>query len=279
MPAKPGPFDQGRQAAGRDDGPAHRTARLQAPCSRPVLIFRDADSRAVSPVIEEAKPVRILTDRDVALAPGRLRERLPGPSPVGASFMSKGVITVAPATDPSTGVLEQFGDHSRGACCWSSTPSGSPWSASWPGPTLPLRLRRPGRRVVSDGVERTEAIGRPRPHVPSPGGLSRTPRPRGGGPRTRSALRTDGETVDRSPGRDLPSRLTRFPRGSVLRAARLGVGGRRARPGRGGWQRGAGRPVRRKLPAGCRRGRRVVDQKVHVVEAVLLPWDEHFHPP
>jgi CBS domain-containing protein len=71
-----------------------------------VLLFRDADCGAV-PIIDEGKPIGILTDRDVALALGEHGERLPG-LPVSA-LMSQNVVSVAP-DDPLDVVLERFGD-------------------------------------------------------------------------------------------------------------------------------------------------------------------------
>ena len=45
-----------------------------------VMIFRDADCGVV-PVLEDGKPVGVLTDRDVALALAELRERTCRPCP------------------------------------------------------------------------------------------------------------------------------------------------------------------------------------------------------
>jgi CBS domain-containing protein len=102
--------------------PASKTAKLTAAdvmtpgprtCSpfstvlEAVLIFRDADCGAV-PVIEEGKPVGVLTDRDVALALAEYGERLPG-SPV-SEIMTRGAFTITPETDINT-VIEQFGDQ------------------------------------------------------------------------------------------------------------------------------------------------------------------------
>ena len=72
-----------------------------------VLLFRDADCGAV-PVLEEGKPVGVLTDRDVALSLADHEEDLPA-LPV-SQIMSKGAVTVAPDT-PLDVVLEQFGDR------------------------------------------------------------------------------------------------------------------------------------------------------------------------
>jgi CBS domain-containing protein len=72
-----------------------------------VLLFRDADCGAV-PVLDEGKPVGVLTDRDVALALADYEERLPG-LPV-SEIMSKGAVTVAPDAALNA-VLEQFGNR------------------------------------------------------------------------------------------------------------------------------------------------------------------------
>jgi CBS domain-containing protein len=71
-----------------------------------VMIFRDADCGAV-PVLENGKPVGVLTDRDVALA---LAEH---PDLAGrrvSDIMSKDVISVPPDASLAT-VKDRFGDH------------------------------------------------------------------------------------------------------------------------------------------------------------------------
>jgi CBS domain-containing protein len=87
--------------------PDPRTCSIFSTVLEAVMIFRDADCGAV-PVIEEGKPVGILTDRDVALALVDSEERLPS-VPVG-EIMTRGAITITPDTDINT-VIEQFGDH------------------------------------------------------------------------------------------------------------------------------------------------------------------------
>ncbi len=72
-----------------------------------VMIFRDADCGAV-PVLEDGKPVGVLTDRDVALALADHMEALPG-LPV-SQIMTRGVISITPETDLDT-IIDQFGDH------------------------------------------------------------------------------------------------------------------------------------------------------------------------
>jgi CBS domain-containing protein len=72
-----------------------------------VLLFRDADCGAV-PVLDDGKPVGVLTDRDVALALADHEENLPA-LPVSA-IMSKGTVTVAPEATLDS-VLALFGDR------------------------------------------------------------------------------------------------------------------------------------------------------------------------
>jgi CBS domain-containing protein len=72
-----------------------------------VLLFRDADCGAV-PILDEGKPVGVLTDRDVALALADHEEGLPA-LPV-SQIMSRGAVSVPPDTPLET-VLEQFGDR------------------------------------------------------------------------------------------------------------------------------------------------------------------------
>jgi len=71
-----------------------------------VLIFRDADCGAV-PVLEDGKPVGVLTDRDVALALPEHTHDLAALSVT--EVMSKGVVSVAP-DEPLAVVVKQFGD-------------------------------------------------------------------------------------------------------------------------------------------------------------------------
>ncbi len=57
-----------------------------------VMIFRDADCGAV-PILEEGKPVAILTDRDIALALAEFPDLVNQPV---SEIMNAGVVTVAP---------------------------------------------------------------------------------------------------------------------------------------------------------------------------------------
>jgi CBS domain-containing protein len=87
--------------------PAPRTCSRFSTVLEAVLLFRDANCGAV-PIIEEGKPVGVLTDRDVALALADHLEQLPN-LPV-SKLMTEGVVTVAPET-PLDSLVAQFGDH------------------------------------------------------------------------------------------------------------------------------------------------------------------------
>ena len=72
-----------------------------------VLIFRDADCGAV-PVLEDGKPVGVLTDRDVALA---LADHESGLSALAVGqLMSRGVVSVPPDATLTT-IIGKFGDN------------------------------------------------------------------------------------------------------------------------------------------------------------------------
>jgi len=86
--------------------PDPRTCSVFSTVLEAVLIFRDADCGAV-PVIEEAKPVGILTDRDVALAVARF------PSLQGvpvSEIMTRDVVTI-----PADTRLDEVGARFAGA--------------------------------------------------------------------------------------------------------------------------------------------------------------------
>lgn len=85
---------------------APRTCSLFSTVLEAVLLFRDADCGAV-PVIEDGKPVGILTDRDVALALAEHQASLPD-LPV-SKIMTQGVVAIAPETPLET-LVSQFGD-------------------------------------------------------------------------------------------------------------------------------------------------------------------------
>jgi len=72
-----------------------------------VMIFRDADCGAV-PVLDDGKPVGVLTDRDVALALTTYGERLPSVSV--SEVMTRGVVSASPE-EPLADVVERFGDQ------------------------------------------------------------------------------------------------------------------------------------------------------------------------
>jgi CBS domain-containing protein len=86
---------------------APRTCSTFSTVLEAVLLFRDADCGAV-PIIEDGKPVGILTDRDVALALAEHQENLPD-LPV-SKIMTQGVVAIAPETTLET-LVNQFGDY------------------------------------------------------------------------------------------------------------------------------------------------------------------------
>jgi CBS domain-containing protein len=86
---------------------APRTCSIFSTVLEAVLLFRDADCGAV-PIIEDGKPVGILTDRDVALALAEHQGRLPD-LPV-STIMTQGVVAIAPETTVET-LVSQFGDY------------------------------------------------------------------------------------------------------------------------------------------------------------------------
>lgn len=70
------------------------------------MIFRDADCGAV-PILDDGKPIGVLTDRDVALALVEHGENL-GRLPV-SDVMTRGVVSIAP-TEGIEAVADQFAD-------------------------------------------------------------------------------------------------------------------------------------------------------------------------
>src|SRR4051794_40091339 len=73
--------------------PGPRTCSTFSTVLEAVLIFRDADCGAV-PVLDDGKPVGLITDRDVALALAEHGDNLTN-LPV-SDLMTQGVIAVAP---------------------------------------------------------------------------------------------------------------------------------------------------------------------------------------
>jgi CBS domain-containing protein len=87
--------------------PSPRTCSSFSTVLEAVLIFRDADCGAV-PILEDGKPVGVLTDRDVALA---LAERGAALSSLPVTeLMTTGIVSVAPDA-PLDVVVERFGDR------------------------------------------------------------------------------------------------------------------------------------------------------------------------
>ncbi len=86
--------------------PGPRTCSTYSTVLEAVLIFRDADCGAV-PVLEEGKPIGLLTDRDVALALAEQGGDLTS-LPV-TELMTRGVVAVAPGDSIDT-ISEKFAD-------------------------------------------------------------------------------------------------------------------------------------------------------------------------
>jgi CBS domain-containing protein len=86
--------------------PNPRTCSTFSSVLEAVMIFRDADCGAV-PVLDDGKPVGVLTDRDVALALTEFGDTLSA-RPV-SDVMTKGVVAVAPE-DGIESIAEKFAD-------------------------------------------------------------------------------------------------------------------------------------------------------------------------
>jgi CBS domain-containing protein len=86
--------------------PSPRTCSSFSTVLEAVLIFRDEDCGVV-PVLEDGKPVGVLTDRDVALAVAEAGPDL-AQRPV-TDFMTKGVAAVLPEDTAET-IVAKFGD-------------------------------------------------------------------------------------------------------------------------------------------------------------------------
>jgi predicted transcriptional regulator len=71
---------------------APRTCSTYSTVLEAVMIFRDNDCGAV-PILDEGKPVAILTDRDVALAVSEIPNLVNQPV---SAIMSPGIVAVAP---------------------------------------------------------------------------------------------------------------------------------------------------------------------------------------
>ncbi len=86
--------------------PAPRTCSTFSSVLEAVLIFRDADCGAV-PVLDDGKPVGLLTDRDVALALAEHGENLG--NLLVSELMTQGVVAIAP-TDEIEAIAAKFAD-------------------------------------------------------------------------------------------------------------------------------------------------------------------------
>lgn len=85
-----------------------RTCSTYSTVLEATMIFRDADCGAV-PVLDDGKPVGLLTDRDVALALIENGANL-GMLPV-SNIMTSGVVSVAAAADVDS-IADKFADKS-----------------------------------------------------------------------------------------------------------------------------------------------------------------------
>jgi len=85
--------------------PSPRTCSTFSKVLEAVMIFRDADCGAV-PVVEDGKPVGILTDRDVALALADYPDLAMRPV---TDIMTRGVVSV-PSTATLDEIKQKFGD-------------------------------------------------------------------------------------------------------------------------------------------------------------------------
>ncbi len=83
-----------------------RTCSTYSTVLEATMIFRDADCGAV-PILDDGKPIGVLTDRDVALALVEHGENL-GRLPV-SDVMTRGVVSIAP-TEGIEAVADQFAD-------------------------------------------------------------------------------------------------------------------------------------------------------------------------
>ena len=84
--------------------PSPRTCSRFSRVIEAVLIFKDEDCGLV-PVVEEGKPIGVVTDRDVALALATYHDLVDQPI---EQIMTTTIISVAPST-PLSEVVENFG--------------------------------------------------------------------------------------------------------------------------------------------------------------------------
>ncbi len=125
-----------------------RTCSTVSTVLEAVLIFRDADCGAV-PILDEGKPVGVLTDRDVALALPEYPD-LSG-MPV-SEIMTRGVVSVLPDT-PLDVIREKFGDHGVRRVLVMSSDDRLHGIVSWADIAPPLSDQTMGH-VVSEVVEK-----------------------------------------------------------------------------------------------------------------------------
>ena len=87
--------------------PSPRTCTKFSTVLEAILIFRDEDCGAV-PILDEGKPVGVLTDRDVALAVADYAGPDLAKRPV-SDLMTEGVASVLPEDDVDT-IVAKFGE-------------------------------------------------------------------------------------------------------------------------------------------------------------------------
>ena len=164
--------------------PSPRTCSPFSTVTEAALIFRDEDCGAV-PVLEDGKPVGLLTDRDVALAAAEYPD-LPD-RPV-SDLMSQGVVTV-PADLPLEQVEAKFGEAAVRRLLVVDAKGQLLGIVAWADLVAHLPEGEVGQ-VVAEVIERPQAAG------------VETPSPEGQGPPQPSGDQERARSSDRSPWAD-----------------------------------------------------------------------------
>ncbi|MGZ3388023.1 MAG: YhjD/YihY/BrkB family envelope integrity protein [Isosphaeraceae bacterium] len=157
--------------------PGPRTCSPFSTVVEAAMIFRDSDCGAV-PVLDEGKPVGILTDRDVALA---LTEHPDLATRPVANVMTKDVITVF-ADTPLAALREKFGEVKVRRLLVIDPDGGLRGIVAWSDLAAHLPEREVGH-VVSEVIERPDAggtAGREGRALTRPGDEGDQDRPAGG---------------------------------------------------------------------------------------------------
>ncbi|WP_435008156.1 CBS domain-containing protein [Tundrisphaera lichenicola] len=128
--------------------PSPRSCSTFSTVIEAVMIFRDADCGAV-PVLDDGKPVGVLTDRDVALGLTEFEETL-ATRPV-SDLMSRAVVSVAPE-EGIEAIAEKFSDKAVRRLLVIDSQDQLVGIIAWSDLAPHLPDRRLGR-VVSDVVE------------------------------------------------------------------------------------------------------------------------------